>query len=72
MKVFIFMNEKIRQRNPRGPVIRVQSEDGYRESNTVTIRGPSVVRFDPRGLPVAQEHHVTAWIEADAADVVCA
>jgi hypothetical protein len=72
MKVFIFMNEKIRKRKPDGPVIRVQRADSYEEANRVFIHGPSVVRFDPRGLPIAQEHHVTAWIEADERDVVCA
>ncbi len=64
------MNEKIRKPGTRGPVIRVQGSTGFREGNMVVINGPSVVRFDPRGLPLAEEHHVTAWIEADERDVV--
>lgn len=73
MKVFIYMNEKIRQRRPNGPVIVVQHGDNPARKvagNLVVINGPSVVRFDPRGLPLAAEHHVTAWIEADSRDVV--
>lgn len=73
LKLFIYMNEKIRQRRPNGPVIVVQQGNNPAhkvECNLVVINGPSVVRFDPRGLPLAAEHHVTAWIEADARDVV--
>jgi len=76
MKVFIFMNHRIREKRPRGPVIRVQGSGhadpahNFTEGNTVVINGPSIVRFDPRGLPFAPEHHVTAWIEADDRDVV--
>lgn len=70
-KVFIHMNHRIRDKRPRGPVIRVQCVDNrFKEGNTVVINGPSVVRFDPRGCPFTPEHHVTAWIEADEADVV--
>jgi hypothetical protein len=73
VKLFIYMNEKIRQRKPGGPVIRVQhgnNPKNFVEGNLVIINGPSVVRFDPRGLPIAEDHRVTAWIEADARDVV--
>lgn len=75
-KVFIFMNHRIRQKRPGGPVIRVQGSGhsdprhNFREGDMVVINGPSIVRFDPRGLPFAGEHHVTAWIEADDRDVV--
>lgn len=75
MKVFIFMNHRIREARPRKPVIRVQGsghsapEHNYREGNTIVINGPSIVRYDPRGLPFAHEHRVTAWIEADDKDV---
>lgn len=75
MKVFIFMNHRIRQKRTRGPVIRVQYAQGdlknnFVEGNMVVLNGPSIVRFDPCGLPFAREHHVTAWIEADERDVV--
>ncbi len=76
MRVFIFMNHRIREKHPKKPVIRVQGSGAadpafnFREGNTVVINGPSIVRFDPRGLPFAPEHHVTAWIEADERDVV--
>jgi hypothetical protein len=73
VKLFIYMNEKIRARRPGGPVIRVQHGNNpanFVEGNLVIINGPSVVRFDPRGLPIAEDHRVTAWIEADARDVV--
>lgn len=67
------MSHRIREKKPRGPVIVVQHGDNPArkvEGNLVVINGPSVVRFDPRGLPLASEHHVTAWIEADSRDVV--
>lgn len=76
VKLFIYMNHRIRAKRPGGPVIRVQGSGhadpahNYREGNLVVINGPSIVRFDPRGLPLAEDHHVTAWIEADARDVV--
>lgn len=71
MKVFLFMNSRIRQKRPRGPVIVAQHSDGRTvEGNMVVINGPSVVRFDPRGLPICETHNVTAWIEADSKDVV--
>lgn len=73
MKLFIYMNHRIRQQKPKGPVIVVRRGPGADErveGNMVIINGPSVLRFDPRGLPIADEHHVTAWIEADARDVV--
>lgn len=72
MKLFIYMNERIRNRRTKGPVIVVQrgSDLGKVEGNMVVINGPSIVRFDPRGLPIADGHDVTAWIEADARDVV--
>lgn len=75
-KVFIYMNEKIRQTKPKGPVIRVQAAThapdscNFQEGNMVIINGPSIVRFDPRGLPIAEGHNVKAWIEADMRDVV--
>lgn len=77
-KVFIYMNHRIREPRPRGPVIRVQHSGGpgsdharnFQEGNTVVINGPSIVRFDPRGLAFAPDHRVTAWIEADDSDVV--
>jgi hypothetical protein len=71
-RVFIFMNHRIRQKRPTHPVIRVQYANPaeYTEGNMVVINGPSVVRYDPRGLPFAEEHHVTAWIEAENDDVV--
>jgi hypothetical protein len=72
VKVFVYMNHRIREKKPRGPVIVVQRGNGSGkvEGNMVVINGPCVVRFDPRGLPIAEEHHVTAWIEADLSDVV--
>jgi hypothetical protein len=73
VKVFVFMTHRIRQRRPRLPVIRVQGAGDtatFTEGNTVAINGPCIVRYDPRGLPFADEHRVTAWIEADERDVV--
>lgn len=75
MIVFIYMNHRIRDKRPRKPVIRVQGSGhsdpkfNFVEGNTVVINGPSVIRFDPRGLPFAPDHHVTAWIEAQEKDV---
>jgi hypothetical protein len=72
MKVFIYMNEQIKKRKPTRPVIVLMrgSDLGTVAGNTVVINGPSIVRFDPRGLPFADGHHVTAWIEADSRDVM--
>lgn len=72
-KVFIYMNHQIRKKKPDGPTIvvrRFPGPDGAVEGDMVVINGPCVVRFDPRGLPMATEHDVKAWIEADLADVI--
>lgn len=70
-KVFIYMSHKIRQRRPKNPIVALFSADMEKvEGEMVTINGPSVVRFDARGLSLVDSHHVTAWIEADARDVV--
>src|SRR5262245_17301693 len=62
MKCFIFMNDRIRKKDPGGPVIRVLKEkDGsYVEGNVVHINGPSVVRYDPHGLKACKTHDVKA------------
>ena len=72
MKVFIYMNEQIRKPKPTRPVIVLLrgSDLEVVEGNTVVINGPSVVRYDPRGLTFAKDHAVKAWIEADSRDVV--
>lgn len=65
-KVFIYMNHRIKQKRPRLPVIRVQSEDGtYVEGNMVEIRGPSTMVYDRKGLVHAREHRVVAWVVAE-------
>lgn len=67
MKRFIYMNERIRQKKPRGPVIAVQMGAVVRNTNRVQLVHDGVVvgevRFDPAGLKAAANHHVRAFVE---------
>jgi len=67
---YIYINHVIRTYRPTAPVVRVQNEDGtYEEGNTALIKGPSIVRYDPAGLPPPLDRRVTAWVEARREDV---
>lgn len=62
----IFMNEKIRQKVPSGPVIRAVCGRKVQEANTLKLvfagREVGRVIFDPENSPV-DTHEVKAWIE---------
>lgn len=64
---YIYMNEAIRDKKPKKPVIVVQEGNNITNSNLVHIsyQGKHVasVRFNPRGLKDAPKHHVRAWVD---------
>lgn len=73
MTQFIYMNERIREKSPRKPVI-VAQDDLYgtarvREANAFDLwhHGEKIGRvvFDPKGLAACETHDVKAWIEFD-------
>lgn len=69
-KALIFMNERIRQKKPRKPVIRVQYPDGtVKEGNVVRINGFARVIFSPERNRAISSHVVRAWIETDQENV---
>ena len=72
---FVFMNEKIRERVPSGPVIRAVRGRSVKESNLLRlmVAGREVGRvvFDPSRSPV-KTHEVKAWIELNGAVEVVA
>lgn len=66
MTTHIFMNHRIRQAKPDGPVIVAQTGKKVREGNRVDIMHAGVVVasviYDPKGNP-SKTHAVKAWIE---------
>lgn len=74
MTQYVFMNHRIREKKPSGPVIVVQDEltaDGprQRESNSFDIwyHGDKIGRivFDLKLLQAVDSHEVKAWVEFD-------
>jgi hypothetical protein len=72
MTQYIFMNDRIKQRKPNGPVIVAQDdlhEVKTRESNEFELwhHGDKIGRivFDPKGLKACKTHDVKAWVELD-------
>lgn len=69
MTHFIFMNHRIREPNPSGPVIVVQTDGEQREANEFELRfrGQPIgrVKFTREGLSVVETHSVHAWVELD-------
>jgi hypothetical protein len=68
MKRYIYMNHRIRQAKPNGPVIVVQDERGHQtEANGFDLHfdGFKIGRvvYDPAGLPACETHEVKAWVE---------
>jgi hypothetical protein len=69
MTQFIFMNHRIKQAEPAGPVIVCQQGAGgpQREANEFEIlyRGQPIGRavFEPCGLAACETHAVRAWVE---------
>lgn len=75
MTQFIFMNHRIRDKKPAGPVIVVQDDftldnkPRQRESNEFELwhHGEKIGRvvFEPKGLAECKTHEVHAWVELD-------
>jgi len=68
MKSFIFINHRIRQKKPKGPVITAQTGNLILEGNTVEILhdGKVIARvvYDPMCKP-SKTHNVTAFVETN-------
>ena len=68
MKTFIFVNHRIRQKKPSGPVITAQIGDVILEGNSVEIlhEGKVIARvlYDPMRKP-SKTHHVSAFVETN-------
>lgn len=66
---YVYMNHRIRDDKPKGPVIVVQAPEGTREGDDFEIRyyGQPLgrVKFSPNGLTACDTHEVRAWIELD-------
>lgn len=64
---YVYMNERIRQKAPRRPVIVCQEPEAILEANHFTLRldGRVIGRivFDRRGLDACKTHEVRAWVE---------
>lgn len=69
MTHYLFMNHRIKENPPSGPVIMCLSPEGLRESNEFEIfyRGQPIgrVKFDRDGLDKCETHHVKAWVELE-------
>jgi hypothetical protein len=67
VKRYIYMNHRIREPKPSGPVIAVQTGKRVRSTNRVQLvhQGAVIgeVRFEPNGLRSAPSHHVRAFVE---------
>lgn len=67
MKRYIYMNHRIREPKPSGPVIAVQTGERVKNTNRVEILHQGVVvgevRFQEKGLRAAHRHHVRAFVE---------
>ena len=68
MKTIIYMNNRIREVNPSGPVIRVQRGRSRRDTNEakLLLNGRQIGRvvYDPVNNP-SNTHEVKAWVELD-------
>lgn len=68
MKTIIFVNHRIKQKKPNGPVITAQSGERILEGNTVEIfhDGKVIARvvYDPSRKP-SKTHNVVAFVETN-------
>jgi hypothetical protein len=66
MSRYVYMNERIRQPKPAGPVIAVQTGKRVRNTNRVQVVHGGVVvceiRYAAGGLSTAPGHHVRAFV----------
>lgn len=64
---YIYMNERIRQKRPRKPVIVCQAPEGIVESNSFALCVNGIVighiLYDRDGLPECETHDVKAWVQ---------
>lgn len=72
---YVYMNHRIRDAKPKGPVIVVQGPKDTREGDDFEIRyyGQPLgrIRFSQNGLTACDTHEVRAWVELhDDVDVV--
>lgn len=69
MTQFVFMNHRIREKKPSGPVIVVQQDGAQRESNDFVLmfRGQPIGRvvFPGHPLDAVETHEVRAWVELE-------
>lgn len=65
----VYMNHRIKQKNPRKPVIVCQGDTQTREANEFLFYYDGVyigrVVFDRKGLPTCETHEVKAWVELE-------
>jgi hypothetical protein len=65
--MYVYMNHRIKQKKPDGPVIVSQDEQTIVEANSFEITvGDQVIGyvvFDEKGLPACETHDVKAWLE---------
>jgi hypothetical protein len=83
MTQYIFMNHRVREKKPSGPVIVCQDDYSnldntprQRESNEFELwhHGEKIGRvvFKPAGLAACKTHDVHAWVELDDLVIVAA
>jgi len=71
MTQYLYMNHRIKQAKPRGPVIVLQRENPVQkiESNcfVLMVGGRAIGRvvFEAGGLSACDTHEVKAWVELD-------
>jgi hypothetical protein len=72
MSQFVYMNHRIKDKNPKGPVIVAQDDlagPRVREANEFELwfHGTRIgfVRYVPTGLEACETHDVKAWVELD-------
>lgn len=78
MTQYLFMNEKIREKKPSGPVIVAQDDfsGAVRQRNADEFEfwhgGEKIGRvvFKREGLPECETHEVRAWVELDDTVIV--
>lgn len=67
MTQYVYMNERVKQKKPRKPVIVVQGPEGVAVSNLFEIRVGNMVIgyavYDRKGLDECATHDVRAWLE---------
>lgn len=67
MTQYVYMNERIREKRPKKPVIVVQSPDETQVANLFELKVGDIVigyvAYDRKGLDACVTHDVKAWVE---------